>query len=223
MTLPHRPGRAGRPSIHRPRNPENSNSIASVMNPFTYRERQLYAEDVRLADIAQKVGTPCYVYSRASLETQFRAFDDALKGRERLICYAVKANSSVAVLNLLARLGSGFDIVSGGELERVLKAGGDPRKTVFSGVGKSAAELRAALAAGLLCFNVESAGELKRLDRIAGELGMTAPVSLRVNPDVDAGTHPYIATGLKEDKFGVALSAAEAVYARAAALPNLQG
>src|SRR3989344_6007256 len=190
MTLPHRPGRAGRQSIHRPRNPENSNSIASVMNPFTYRERQLYAEDVRLADIAQKVGTPCYVYSRASLETQFRAFDDALKGRERLICYAVKANSNLAVLNLLARLGSGFDIVSGGELERVLAAGGDPAKIVFSGV--------------------------------AAELGKQAPVALRVNPDVDPATHPYIATGLKQSKFGIDIAQAEAAYRQARSLSHLR-
>ena len=192
------------------------------MNNFAYRDQWLCAEGVPLARIAETFGTPCYVYSRAALEAAFHAYDRALARREHLICYAVKANSSLAVLNLLARLGSGFDIVSGGELERVLKAGGDPGKTVFSGVGKSAAEMRAALAAGILCFNVESAGELKRLDQIAGELGKTAPVSLRVNPDVDAGTHPYIATGLKEDKFGVAIEDALSLYRSAAGMANLR-
>jgi len=189
---------------------------------FTYRDQQLYAESVPLARIAEQFGTPCYVYSRAALEAAYHAYDRALTRRDHLICYAVKANSSLAVINLLARLGSGFDIVSGGELERVLKAGGDPGKTVFSGVGKTAAEMRAALAAGILCFNVESESELKRLDRIAGELGKSAPVSLRVNPDVDAQTHPYIATGLKENKFGVPFEDALALYRSAATLANVR-
>ena len=192
------------------------------MNPFTYRDRQLYAEDVRLADIAQKAGTPCYVYSRASLEAQFRAFDDALKGRDHLVCYAVKANSNLAVLNLLARLGSGFDIVSGGELERVLAAGGDPAKVVFSGVGKTRDEMRRALAAGIYCFNVESESELEFLNDVAAELGKQAPVALRVNPDVDPATHPYIATGLKESKFGIDIARAAAAYVQAQSLSNLR-
>ena len=192
------------------------------MSYFAYRDQQLHAEGVPLDRIAEAFGTPCYVYSRAALEAAYHAYDQALARREHLICYAVKANSSLAVLNLLARLGSGFDIVSGGELERVLQAGGDPRRTVFSGVGKSAAEMRAALAADILCFNVESESELKRLDRIAGELGKTAPVSLRVNPDVDAQTHPYIATGLKENKFGVAFEEALPLYRSAAGMANLR-
>jgi len=189
---------------------------------FAYRDQQLCAETVPLSRIAEAFGTPCYVYSRAALEAAYSAYDRALARRDHLICYAVKANSSLAVLNLLARLGSGFDIVSGGELERVIAAGGDPGKTVFSGVGKSAAEMRAALAAGILCFNVESESELRRLDRIAGELGKTAPVSLRINPDVDAGTHPYIATGLKESKFGVAFDDALPLYRSAAGMANLR-
>lgn len=189
---------------------------------FVYREQQLCAESVPLARIAEQFGTPCYVYSRAALEAAFHAYQQALARRDHLICYAVKANSSLAVINLLARLGSGFDIVSGGELERVIKAGGDPRKTVFSGLGKSAAEMRAALNAGILCFNVESESELKRLDRIAGELGKPAPVSLRINPDVNAGTHPYIATGLKESKFGVAFEDALPLYRSAAGMANLR-
>jgi len=189
---------------------------------FAYRDQQLHAETVPLSRIAEAFGTPCYVYSRAALEAAYRAYDRALARRDHLICYAVKANSSLAVLNLLAQLGSGFDIVSGGELERVIAAGGDPGKTVFSGVGKSAAEMRAALAAGILCFNVESESELKRLDRVAGELGKTAPVSLRVNPDVDAKTHPYIATGLKESKFGVAYDEALPLYRSAAGMANLR-
>ena len=192
------------------------------MSYFAYRDQQLHAETVPLSRIAEAFGTPCYVYSRAALEAAYRAYDRALARRDHLICYAVKANSSLAVLNLLARLGSGFDIVSGGELERVIAAGGDPGKTVFSGVGKSAAEMRAALAAGILCFNVESESELKRLDRVAGELGKTAPVSLRVNPDVDAKTHPYIATGLKESKFGVAYDEALPLYRSAAGMANLR-
>jgi len=192
------------------------------VNPFAYRDQQLCAEAVPLADIAERYGTPCYVYSRAAIETAYRAYDQAFARHDHLICYAVKANSNLAVLNLLARLGSGFDIVSGGELERVIKAGGDPRKTVFSGVGKSTAEIRAALAAGILCFNVESESELRRLDRIAGELGTTAAVSLRVNPDIDANTHPYIATGLKENKFGIPFEDAVPLYRGAAKMANLR-
>jgi diaminopimelate decarboxylase len=192
------------------------------MNAFAYRDGRLHAENVPLADIAARYGTPCYVYSRAALTTAWRSFDAAFAGRDHLVCYAVKANPSLGVLDVFARLGSGFDIVSGGELARVLAAGGDPRKVVFSGVGKTAAEMRAALEAGILCFNVESAPELELLDCVAGEMGRIAPVSLRVNPDVDAKTHPYIATGLKENKFGVAYDEALAVYRRAAALPNLR-
>ncbi|MFN2308981.1 MAG: diaminopimelate decarboxylase [Gammaproteobacteria bacterium] len=192
------------------------------MDHFAYRDGQLFAEDVALADIAARHGTPTYVYSRATLERHWRAFDRALGARPHLICYAVKANANLGLLNLLARLGSGFDIVSGGELERVLKAGGAPGKIVFSGVGKTAAEMARALAIGIRCFNVESEPELERLNQVAGELGRRAPVSLRVNPDVDAGTHPYIATGLKENKFGIDIAIAEEVYARAAALPNLE-
>lgn len=191
------------------------------MDDFDYRDGQLFAEDVPLEDLAARFGTPTYVYSRATLERHWHAFDDALAGRPHLICYAVKANSNLAVLNLFARLGSGFDIVSGGELERVLKAGGDPGKIVFSGVGKGAAEMRRALAVGIRCFNVESEPELERLNAVAGELGVRAPVSLRVNPDVDAGTHPYISTGLKENKFGIDITHAEAVYVRAVGLPHL--
>lgn len=192
------------------------------MNPFAYQDRQLYAENVRLADIAGKVGTPCYVYSRAAIEERYHAFDSALAARDHLICYAVKANSNLAVLDLLARLGSGFDIVSGGELERVLAAGGDPTRVVFSGVGKTPEEMRRALAAGIYCFNVESEAELEILNAVAGKLGRPAPVALRVNPDVDPATHPYIATGLKQSKFGIDIARAEAAYKRAQSLPNLR-
>ena len=192
------------------------------MNHFGYHDRELYAEAVPLARIAERHGTPCYVYSRAALTEAFRTFDGAFSERDHLVCYAVKANSNLAILNLFARLGSGFDIVSGGELERVLAAGGDVHKTVFSGVGKSEPEMRRALAAGIRCFNVESASELERLDRVAGAMGKTAPVSLRVNPDVDAGTHPYIATGLRQNKFGVPYRDALALYRRAVRLPHLR-
>ena len=192
------------------------------MNPFAYQERQLCAENVRLSEIAEQVGTPCYIYSRAYIEERFRAFDGALAGRDHLICYAVKANSNLAVLNLLARLGSGFDIVSGGELERVLKAGGDPAKIVFSGVGKTRAEMQRALAAGIYCFNVESEAELEALNKVAAELGQPASIALRVNPDVDPATHPYIATGLKHNKFGIDIARAETVYRYAQSLPHLR-
>jgi diaminopimelate decarboxylase len=189
---------------------------------FGYHEGGLRAESVPLARIAEEYGTPCYVYSRAALTDGWRAFDAAFAGRDHLVCYAVKANSSLAVLSLFARLGSGFDIVSGGELARVLAAGGDPRKTVFSGVGKSEPEMRRALASGILCFNVESDSELTRLARVAGEVGAVAPVSLRVNPDVDAGTHPYIATGLRQNKFGVPCHDALRLYRWAARQAHLR-
>jgi len=191
------------------------------MNHFDYRNGEFHAEAVPLARIAQQYGTPCFVYSRAALTEAYRGYDTAFAGTDHLVCYAVKANSSLAVLNLFARLGSGFDIVSGGELARVLAAGGDPRKIVFSGVGKSEEEMRQALAAGILCFNVESESELARLGRIASETGTTAAVSLRINPDIDPRTHPYIATGLKESKFGVPYGEALALYRRARALPHI--
>ncbi len=192
------------------------------MEAFSYRDGQLFAEGVALPALAQRFGTPTYVYSRAHIEAQYRAYADALEGMPHLVCFAVKANSNLGVLNVLARLGAGFDIVSRGELERVLAAGGEPGRIVFSGVGKSRDDMRRALEVGVHCFNVESTDELERLQQVAAELGMKAPVSLRVNPDVDAGTHPYISTGLKENKFGIDIDNAEAVYARAAELPNLE-
>ncbi|BCO32329.1 diaminopimelate decarboxylase [Thiohalobacter sp. COW1] len=182
------------------------------MDAFDYRNGSLYAEDVPVADIVHTHGSPCYIYSRATLERHWHAFDAALAGRPHRVCYAVKANSNLALLNCLARLGSGFDIVSGGELARVLAAGGDPAKVVFSGVAKTAAEMRQALEAGIHCFNVESLSELERLAEVAADVDIPAPVSLRVNPDVDAGTHPYISTGLKENKFGIDIGEAEAIY-----------
>ncbi|MGZ8218013.1 diaminopimelate decarboxylase [Methylomagnum sp.] len=192
------------------------------MDYFEYRDGELCAEQVPLSVIAERFGTPCYVYSRATLERHWHAFDRAFADRPHLVCYAVKANSNLAVLNVLARLGSGFDIVSVGELERVLAAGGDPAKVVFSGVGKREDELRRALEVGIRCFNVEVPGELDRLNRIAGDMGKTASVSLRVNPDVDAGTHPYISTGLRENKFGIDIDEALHHYRHAASLPNLR-
>jgi diaminopimelate decarboxylase len=192
------------------------------MDHFQYREHRLYAEEVPVANIAERFGTPCYVYSRATLERHWLAFDTAFGQHAHLICFAVKANSNLAVLNILARLGSGFDIVSVGELERVLAAGGDPAKVIFSGVGKRAEEMRRALEVGIRCFNLESAAELERLEGVAADLGVVAPVSIRVNPDVDAGTHPYISTGLRENKFGIDIHAADRVYERAAASPNLR-
>ncbi len=188
---------------------------------FHYQNDALYAEQVPLADIAARFGTPCYVYSRAALTDSLRQFTDALQGREHLICYAVKANSNLAILNIFARLGAGFDIVSGGELQRVLAAGGDARKVVFSGVGKTVAEMRMALDAGILCFNIESDAELDRLNEVAASMGKIAAISLRVNPDVDAKTHPYISTGLKQNKFGVAYGDAIALYRKARSLTNL--
>ena len=192
------------------------------MDHFDYREGELYAEDVPLREIARRYGTPCYVYSRATLERHWRAFDNAFSGHRHLVCFAVKANSNLAVLNVLARLGSGFDIVSGGELERVMAAGGDPAKVLFSGVGKSESEMRRALELQIRCFNVESAAELERLNRVAGEIGRTAPIALRVNPDVDPKTHPYISTGLKENKFGIGIGEALRIYRRARELPHIR-
>ena len=189
---------------------------------FHYQNDTLYAEQVSLAEIATRFGTPCYVYSRAALTDNLRQFTNALQGREHLICYAVKANSNLAILNIFARLGAGFDIVSGGELQRVLAAGGDARKVVFSGVGKTVAEMRMALDADILCFNVESAAELERLNEVSAGMGKIAAISLRVNPDVDAKTHPYISTGLKQNKFGVAYSDALALYRKARSLPHLR-
>jgi diaminopimelate decarboxylase len=191
------------------------------MDAFNYRDGELFAEGVALSAIAERFGTPTYVYSRAHIEAQYRAYADALSGMPHLVCYAVKANSNLGVLNVLARLGAGFDIVSRGELERVLAAGGQADKIVFSGVGKTRDDMRRALEVGVHCFNVESTDELERLQVVAAEMGVRAPVSLRVNPDVDAGTHPYISTGLKENKFGIAIADAEDVYIRAAQLPNL--
>lgn len=191
------------------------------MNPFTRRAGLLHCEDVALDAIAREFGTPTYVYSATALAAAYRAYDDAFAGHDHQICYAVKANSNLAILNLFARLGAGFDIVSGGELARVLAAGGDPDKVVFSGVGKTSAEMAAAIEAGIMCFNVESESELARLNAVAGQLGKSAPVSLRVNPNVDAKTHPYIATGLKENKFGIAYDEAPRLYREAAALPHL--
>ena len=192
------------------------------MNTFEYRDGSLFAEGVALSAIAQRFGTPTYVYSRAHIEAQYRAYADALAGMPNLVCYAVKANSNIGVLSVLARLGAGFDIVSSGELERVLAAGGEPSRIVFSGVGKSRDDMRRALEVGVHCFNVESGVELERLQKVAAEMDVKAPISLRVNPDVDAGTHPYISTGLKENKFGIDIEQAEAVYARAAELPNIE-
>ncbi|EAR20817.1 diaminopimelate decarboxylase [Nitrococcus mobilis Nb-231] len=191
------------------------------LNNFTLRNGVLHAEDIALPSVAKRFGTPCYVYSRRAIEAAWRVFDDAFAGHDHLICYAVKANSNLAVLNLLARLGSGFDIVSGGELERVLAAGGDPAKVVFSGVAKTEAEMRRALEVGILCFNVESEPELERLAAVAQSLNRRARVSLRINPDVDPDTHPYIATGLSENKFGIDIHAVERVYRRAADLPGI--
>ncbi|RCL22107.1 diaminopimelate decarboxylase [Pseudomonas sp. AFG_SD02_1510_Pfu_092] len=192
------------------------------MNAFNYRDGELFAEGVGLSAIAERYGTPTYVYSRAHIEAQYRSYADALQGTEHLVCFAVKANSNLGVLNVLARLGAGFDIVSGGELERVLAAGGRADRVVFSGVGKTRDDMRRALEVGVHCFNVESTDELERLQVVAAEMGKVAPVSLRVNPDVDAGTHPYISTGLKENKFGIAIADAESIYVRAAQLPNLE-
>ncbi|MGC2458605.1 MAG: diaminopimelate decarboxylase [Gallionellaceae bacterium] len=194
----------------------------AMFDYFSYRNDQLCVEQTPLAEVAQRFGTPCYVYSHAALTERYRQFEAAFAGRNHLICYAVKANSNLAILNLFARMGAGFDIVSGGELQRVLAADGAPGKVVFSGVGKSASEMRQALDAEILCFNVESEAELLRLDEVAGQMRRTAPVSLRVNPDVDARTHPYISTGLKQNKFGVAFTDALAMYRKAYGMANLR-
>ncbi|HCE3220838.1 TPA: diaminopimelate decarboxylase [Vibrio parahaemolyticus] len=192
------------------------------MDYFNYQDDgQLWAEDVPLQALAEQYGTPLYVYSRATLERHWKAFDSAVGQHPHLVCYAVKANSNLGVLNALARLGSGFDIVSGGELERVIAAGGDAKKVVFSGVGKTPAEMKRALELGIKCFNVESEPELERLNKVAGELGVIAPISLRINPDVDAKTHPYISTGLRDNKFGIAFDRAPEVYQFAQSLPHL--
>lgn len=192
------------------------------MNGFNYRDDTLYAEDIAVDAIVEQYGSPCYVYSRAALEQALGAYQSALADCPHLICYAVKANSNLAVLDVLARRGAGFDIVSVGELERVLAAGGDPARTVFSGVAKTAAEMARALEVGIHCFNVESSAELEVLNRVAGSRGQQAPVSIRVNPDVDARTHPYISTGLRENKFGLGMTEALALYRRATALPHLE-
>ncbi|MCO7190978.1 MULTISPECIES: diaminopimelate decarboxylase [unclassified Pseudoalteromonas] len=191
------------------------------MDFFHYQDNQLHAEQVAIRDIAEHYGTPCYVYSRKTLERHYHAFTDAAAGHPHLVCYAVKANSNIAVLNVLARLGAGFDIVSQGELARVLKAGGDPAKIVFSGVAKTAQEIAFALKTGIKCFNVESEAELRRISQVASELDLLAPISIRVNPDIDAKTHPYISTGLKENKFGIDIKEAFNVYQLACALPGI--
>jgi diaminopimelate decarboxylase len=189
---------------------------------FAYRNGVLSAEQVPLGDIAQRFGTPCYVYSGAAIRAAYGEYARALEGRDAMVCYSVKANSNLAVLALLARLGAGFDIVSGGELARVIAAGGEPRRTLFSGVGKSESEVAYALQQGIACINLESEAELARVDRVARQLGRRAPIAFRVNPDIDARTHPYISTGLRESKFGVAHAEAERLYARAAALPAVE-
>lgn len=189
---------------------------------FIYHDNELFVESVPLEQIAAEFGTPCYVYSRSALTKAYQEFDSAFADRDHLICYAVKANANLAILNLFARLGSGFDIVSGGELLRVIKAGGNPQKTVFSGVGKNTDEMRMALDANILCFNVESEAELIALNQIAKDMSKIAPVSLRVNPDVDAKTHPYISTGLKENKFGMPISEAERIYQSARLYPHIR-
>ena len=192
------------------------------MNAFALKNGELYAESVPLTEIANRFGTPCYVYSRAALETALDEYQQELAGTDSLVCFAIKSNSNLGVLNVFARKGAGFDIVSGGELKRALAAGGDPKKIVFSGVGKSVEEMEFAINTGILCFNVESAPELDRLNEVAGRLGKKAPISFRVNPNVDPKTHPYISTGLKKNKFGVAYEDALALYQRAATLPNLE-
>ncbi|ABN74609.1 diaminopimelate decarboxylase [Actinobacillus pleuropneumoniae] len=192
------------------------------MNHFNYKNQQLFAEDVSVSDIINQYGTPAYIYSRATLERHWHAFDKAFGAHPHLICFAVKSNSNIALLNVMARLGSGFDIVSQGELERVLAAGGEPSKVVFSGVAKSHSEIQRALEVGIRCFNIESIAELHRINEVAGQLGKIAPISLRVNPDVDAHTHPYISTGLKENKFGVSVTQAREVYRLAKTLPNVK-
>ena len=192
------------------------------MDYFNYKDNQLFAEDVAVQKIASQYATPCYVYSKKTLERHWHAFNDAFGEHQHLICYSVKACSNIAILNLFARLGSGFDIVSVGELERVLVAGGDPKKVVFSGVGKRRDEMQRALEVGIRCFNVESEAELDRLNTVAKKINKVATISIRVNPDVDAKTHPYISTGLKENKFGIDINIVEAVYERATAMSHIK-
>ncbi|UDW83488.1 diaminopimelate decarboxylase [Pasteurella canis] len=192
------------------------------MDYFQYQAQQLMAENISVQEIANQFGTPLYIYSRATLERHWHAFDKALGEHPHLICFAVKSNPNIALLNVMARLGSGFDIVSQGELERVLAAGGDASKVVFSGVAKTHTEIARALEVGIRCFNVESLAELRRINQVAAEMGKIAPISLRVNPDVDARTHPYISTGLKENKFGVSVEQAREVYRLASQLPHIQ-
>lgn len=192
------------------------------MDSFNYRDDRLFAEDAAIEDITKKHGSPCYIYSRATFERHWRAFDEALSAHDHLVCFAVKANSNLAVLNVLAKIGSGFDIVSGGELERVLAAGGDANKVVFSGVGKTKKEMRRALEVGIRCFNVESEDELVLLNDVATQMNVIAPVSIRVNPNVDAKTHPYISTGLKENKFGIDISLAPEIYMQASKMKNIK-
>ncbi|KPH62902.1 diaminopimelate decarboxylase [Pseudoalteromonas porphyrae] len=192
------------------------------MDFFDYKNNQLHGEDIAVSDIAAQYGTPCYIYSRKTFERHYLAFAQAAKNHKNLVCYAVKANSNIAVLNVLARLGSGFDIVSKGELARVIEAGGDASKVVFSGVAKTADEIAYALKLGIKCFNVESVSELDRISEVASELNLVAPISIRVNPDIDAKTHPYISTGLKENKFGIDILTAVSVYQYAASLPGLK-
>ena len=192
------------------------------MDYFNYKGDSLLAEAIPVADIAQKYGTPCFIYSRATLERHYGVYQEALEGCPHLICFAVKANSNLAVINVLARLGAGFDIVSGGELERVIAAGGDTSKVIFSGLGKTEAEIERALQLGIYCFNIESGAELDRIDRIAQRLGKKAPISVRVNPDVNTDTHPYISTGQKENKFGISYEQAIDIYRRAAILEGIK-
>jgi len=192
------------------------------MDYFNYKGDSLLAEAIPVADIAQKYGTPCFIYSRATLERHYGVYQEALEGCPHLICFAVKANSNLAVINVLARLGASFDIVSGGELERVIAAGGDTSKVIFSGLGKTEAEIERALQLGIYCFNIESGAELDRIDRIAQRLGKKAPISVRVNPDVNTDTHPYISTGQKENKFGISYEQAIDIYRRAAILEGIK-
>lgn len=192
------------------------------MNPFHYNDNELYTENVSVADIATKIGTPCYIYSRTAIEQNWLAFDDAFAHHPHRICYAVKANSNIAILNILAKLQSGFDIVSRGELERVLAAGGDPKKIVFSGVGKQSDEIARALEVGIYCFNLESESELERIDSIAGQQNKIAHIALRVNPNIDARTHPYIATGLNENKFGIEMASVLPLCQKIKTMPNLK-
>ena len=191
------------------------------MSDFTYKNGQLHAEDISLLEIAKRHNTPCYIYSKKAIQTKYTEFDLAFTSNQHLICYAVKANSNISILNILAKMGSGFDIVSSGELFRVLKAGGSPDKVVFSGVGKRLDEMKFALEQNIKCFNVESKSELLKLNKIAESMKVSAPVSLRVNPDVDAKTHPYIATGLKENKFGISFELAKDIFKQAAKMSNI--